>query len=47
MEGYRFYRKNRKGRQGVGVALYVKKQLECMAFPGHGQGVNRELMSYD
>lgn len=29
MEEYKVYRKNRKGRQGVGVALYVTRQLEC------------------
>ncbi|PKU35905.1 hypothetical protein llap_13795 [Limosa lapponica baueri] len=30
MEGYRFFRKDRLGRQGGGVALYVNEQLECM-----------------
>ncbi|GAB0203390.1 hypothetical protein GRJ2_002804600 [Grus japonensis] len=30
MEGYRLYRKDRQGRQGGGVALYVNDQLECM-----------------
>jgi len=30
MGGYRFFRKDRQGRQGGGVALYVKDQLECM-----------------
>jgi len=28
MGGYRFFRKDRQGRQGGGVALYVKDQLE-------------------
>ncbi|GAB0175756.1 hypothetical protein GRJ2_000040800 [Grus japonensis] len=30
MEGYRLFRKDRQGRQGGGVALYVNEQLECM-----------------
>ena len=30
MEGYRLFRKNRQGRQGGGIALYVSEQLECM-----------------
>ena len=30
MKEYSLYRKDRKGRQGVGVALYVRKQLECI-----------------
>ncbi|GAB0188654.1 mitochondrial enolase superfamily member 1 [Grus japonensis] len=30
MEGYRLFRKDRQGRQGGGVALYVNDQLECM-----------------
>ncbi|GAB0199663.1 hypothetical protein GRJ2_002431700 [Grus japonensis] len=30
MEGYRFFRKDRQGRRGGGVALYVNDQLECM-----------------
>lgn len=30
MEGYRFFRKCRPGRQGGGVALYVNDDLECM-----------------
>ncbi|GAB0203631.1 hypothetical protein GRJ2_002828700 [Grus japonensis] len=30
MEGYRFFRKDRQGRQGGGVTLYVNDQLECM-----------------
>jgi len=30
MEGYRLFRKDRQGRRGGGVALYVKDQLECM-----------------
>lgn len=28
MQGYRLFRKDWKGRQGVGVALYVNDQLE-------------------
>ena len=30
MEGYRLFRKDRQGRQGQGVTLYVSDQLECM-----------------
>ncbi|GAB0202830.1 hypothetical protein GRJ2_002748600 [Grus japonensis] len=30
MEGYRLFRKDRQGRQGGGIALYVNDQLECM-----------------
>jgi len=30
MEGYRLFRKDRHGRQGGDVALYVSDQLECM-----------------
>ncbi|GAB0186117.1 hypothetical protein GRJ2_001077000 [Grus japonensis] len=30
MEGYRLFRKDRQGRQGGDVALYVNDQLECM-----------------
>ncbi|PKU32130.1 dtw domain-containing protein 2 [Limosa lapponica baueri] len=30
MEGYRLFRKDRLGRRGGGVALYVKDQLECV-----------------
>ncbi|PKU38249.1 dtw domain-containing protein 2 [Limosa lapponica baueri] len=30
MEGYRLFRKDRLGRQGGGVALYVNDQLECV-----------------
>ena len=30
MEGYRFFRKDRWGRCEDGVALYVRKQLDCM-----------------
>ncbi|GAB0179465.1 hypothetical protein GRJ2_000411800 [Grus japonensis] len=30
MEGERLFRKDRQGRQGGGVALYVNDQLECM-----------------
>ena len=30
MEGYRLFRKDRKGRRGGGVALYVSNQLECV-----------------
>ncbi|GAB0190262.1 hypothetical protein GRJ2_001491500 [Grus japonensis] len=29
-EGYRLFRKDRQGRQGGGVALYINDQLECM-----------------
>jgi len=30
MGGYRLFRKDRQGRRGGGVTLYVKDQLECM-----------------
>ncbi|GAB0177047.1 mitochondrial enolase superfamily member 1 [Grus japonensis] len=30
MEGYRLFRKDRQGRRGGGVTLYVSDQLECM-----------------
>ncbi|GAB0200487.1 hypothetical protein GRJ2_002514100 [Grus japonensis] len=30
MEGYRLFRKDRQGRRGGGVTLYVNDQLECM-----------------
>jgi len=30
MGEYRLFRKDRQGRRGGGVALYVKDQLECM-----------------
>ncbi|GAB0176205.1 hypothetical protein GRJ2_000085700 [Grus japonensis] len=30
MEGYRLFRKDRQGRRGGGVALYVNDELECM-----------------
>lgn len=30
MEGYKIFRKDRQGRGGGGVALYVNEQLKCM-----------------
>ncbi|GAB0180798.1 hypothetical protein GRJ2_000545100 [Grus japonensis] len=30
MEGYRLFRKDRQGRRGGGITLYVNDQLECM-----------------
>ncbi|GAB0178102.1 hypothetical protein GRJ2_000275500 [Grus japonensis] len=30
MEGYRLFRKDRQGRRGGGIALYVNNQLECL-----------------
>jgi len=30
MEGYRLFRKDRQGRRGEGIALYVSDQLECV-----------------
>ncbi|GAB0195031.1 hypothetical protein GRJ2_001968400 [Grus japonensis] len=30
VEGYRLFRKDRQGRRGGGVALYINDQLECM-----------------
>lgn len=32
MEGYRLFRKDRLGRRGRRVALYMTEQLECMEF---------------
>lgn len=29
MEGYELFRKDRMGRQGGGVALYVREQVKC------------------
>lgn len=31
MDGYRLCRRDRQGRQGGGVALYVREGLDCMA----------------
>lgn len=40
MEGYRFFRKDEKGRQREGVALYVREQLEYMELClGMGEGI--------
>ena len=30
MDGYRLFKRDRQGRKGSGVALYVKKEWECM-----------------
>ncbi|GAB0177908.1 hypothetical protein GRJ2_000256100 [Grus japonensis] len=30
MEGYRLFRKDRQGRRGGGIALYISDQLQCM-----------------
>lgn len=30
MDGYRLFQKDRKGRRGSGVALYVKEKTECI-----------------
>lgn len=30
MDGYVSFRKDRSGKQGGGVALYVREQLECI-----------------
>ncbi|GAB0204485.1 hypothetical protein GRJ2_002914100 [Grus japonensis] len=40
MEGYRLFRKDRQGRQGGGVTLYVNDQLECMELH---LGIDEEL----
>ena len=32
MDGYMLFRKDRLGRKGDGVALYVRGQLECLEF---------------
>jgi len=31
MEGYRLFRKDRQGRRGGGVALYVRGKFDCIA----------------
>ncbi|XP_068520926.1 uncharacterized protein [Anas acuta] len=33
MEGYKLYRRDRQGRKGGGVALYVKKWIDCEELP--------------
>ena len=30
MEGYRLFKRDRLGRKGGGVALYIKKDYECV-----------------
>jgi len=40
MEGYRLFSKDRQGRWGGDVALYVNDQLECMEL---GLGMDEEL----
>jgi len=30
MEGYRLFRKDRQGRYGGGVTLYISDKLECI-----------------
>ena len=30
MDGYKLFRKDRQGRRGGGVALYIKENLECI-----------------
>ena len=30
MDGYRLFKRDRQGRKGGGVTLYVKKECECM-----------------
>ena len=32
MEGYRLFRRDRQGRRGGGVALYVRERFDCTAF---------------
>ena len=44
MEGYRLFRKDRQGRRGEGVALYVNDQLERMELC---LGMGEELMGQD
>lgn len=41
MDGYLFFRKDRSARQGSGVALYLREQLECIEFC---LGMNDEQM---
>ncbi|GAB0209421.1 hypothetical protein GRJ2_003407800 [Grus japonensis] len=44
MEGYRLFRKDRQGRQGGGVALYINDQLECMELHlGMGEETTKSL----
>ena len=31
MKGYRLFRRDRQGRGGRGVALYVRKRFDCTA----------------
>ena len=31
MEGYRLFRRDRQGRQGRGVVLYVRERFDCTA----------------
>ena len=30
IDGYQFFRRDRQGRKGCGVALSIKKECECM-----------------
>ena len=30
MDGYRLFKRDRQGRKGGGVALYIKKECECI-----------------
>lgn len=37
MDGYRLFRKDRQGRQGRGLLLYIREGLDCME-PAVGDG---------
>ncbi|GAB0182662.1 hypothetical protein GRJ2_000731500 [Grus japonensis] len=44
MEGYRLFRKDRQGRQGESVVLYVNDKLECMEYhPGMDEELTESL----
>ena len=34
MDGYQLFKRDKQGRKGSGVALYVKKEYECMEING-------------
>jgi len=39
MDGYKFVRRNRQGRRGGGVALYVRESLNCLDLNGYDDRV--------
>ena len=46
MDAYRLFRKNGPARQGGGVTLYVRKQLECIELC-LGVDAEQDLMGED